>query len=79
MVKKGLLLPAVPENNCLIQLLDGRFFNHSAGLGMQLTTASACDASRRAAGCCDTPLMRFGIVLLTSGITYDAKRWQERS
>ena len=61
-----------PVNNLATCSDAGRFFNPSTGLGMQLMTCSACDASRSAASCWLTQLIRLGIELLTSGITRSA-------
>tara|TARA_Y100001963_G_scaffold107896_1_gene149161 strand:- start:638 stop:799 length:162 start_codon:yes stop_codon:yes gene_type:complete len=49
--------------------IGGLFFRPSTGLGKQLITDSACDASRKAGGCWLTPLMRLGIEELIKGMT----------
>ena len=68
MVVNGRPVPAEPENSLAKCCADGRFFSPSTGLGMQLTICSHCDASRNAAGCWLTPLIRLGIELLISGM-----------
>jgi len=65
---KGLLDPRVLLVNCLTCALGGLFFSPSTGLGIQLITDSACEASLNAGGCWLIPLIKLGIAELTKGM-----------